>query len=131
MTGTLALRVVTPERAVFEGDVAAVVVPGHDGEIGFLPRHAAFLGAVGVGELRAKTSTGTRRFFVEDGFVQVRDGRVMVLCARASRLEDVDVAAAEAAATTARSERAPDAATLQQRATVLRRVAAPGRRAGH
>lgn len=132
MAGTITLRVVTPERAVFEGEVTSVVVPGHDGEIGILPRHAAFLGAVGAGELRATTAAGVQRFFVEDGFVQVRDGRVMVLCARATRLEDVDVAAAEAAAAAARSAHAADATALQQRATVLRRIAAPGRTgAGH
>jgi len=130
MAGSLALRVVTPERAVFEGEVASVVVPGHDGEIGVLPRHAAFLGAVGVGELRATTAAGVQRFFVEDGFVQVRDDRVTVLCARAAKLEDVDVAAAEAAATAARSGRAPDVAALQQRAAVLRRLVAPGRGSG-
>ena len=127
MAGTLALRVVTPERAVFEGDVASVVVPGHDGEIGILPRHAAFLGAIGVGELRAHTPAGVQRFFVEDGFVQVRDDRVTVLCARATRLADVDLAGAEAAAKTARTEHSPEAATLQQRAAVIRRISAPGR----
>jgi len=127
MAGTLALRVVTPERAVFEGDVASVVVPGHDGEIGILPRHAAFLGAIGVGELRAHTPAGVQRFFIEDGFVQVRDDRVTVLVARASRLADVDVAGAEAAAAAARSQRAPEATSLQQRVAIIRRVTAAGR----
>jgi F-type H+-transporting ATPase subunit epsilon len=133
MAGTLSLRVVTPERAVFEGEVASVVVPGHDGEIGILPRHAAFLGAVGVGELRATTANGVQRFLVEDGFVQVRDNRVTVLCARAARLADVDRAAAEtaaAAAARARSERRPEAAALQQRAAVIRRLTAAGRGGG-
>ena len=43
MAGSLDLRVVTPEKPVFEGPVEFVVVPAHDGDVGILPRHARFL----------------------------------------------------------------------------------------
>ena len=124
MAAKLHLRVVTPERPMYEGEVDAVVVPAHDGEVGILPRHARLLASLGVGELRASIPGGVGRFFVEGGFVQVRDNRVTVLCDGAARLEDLDAAAAEAEAMRARAEHAPDAARLQQRATVMRRVVA-------
>jgi F-type H+-transporting ATPase subunit epsilon len=123
MAGTLALRVVTPERPMFEGEADSVVVPAHDGEIGVLPRHAGMLASLGIGELRATTGSGVLRFFIEGGFVQVRDNRVTVLCDRASRLEELDPAAAEAEAARARAEHAPDANRLQLRAAAIRRVA--------
>jgi len=124
MAHKLQLRVVTPERPVYEGEVDAVVVPAHDGELGILPRHARLLAALGVGELRATDAGGVRRYFVAGGFVQVRDNRVMVLCDRAARLEDLDVPAAEAQAAAARAEHSPDAAWLQRCAAATRRVAA-------
>ena len=126
MAGNLQLRVVTPEKPVYVGEADSVVVPAHDGEIGILPRHARLLASLGVGELRARRGAEVRRFFVDGGFVQVRDNLVTVLCDRASRLEETDLAAAEAAARVARETHAPDAARLQQRVVALRRVLSQG-----
>ena len=123
MAEKLSLRVVTPEHPVFEGEVQSAVVPAHDGEVGILPRHASLLAALGVGELRATTEGRVERFFIEGGFVQVSANRVTVLCDRASRLEALDPAAAEAQAAAARAARSPDAAWLRQRAASMRRVA--------
>ncbi len=125
MAGSLDLRVVTPEKPVFEGPVEFVVVPAHDGDVGILPRHARFLASLGIGELRARTAGGTERFFVEGGFVQVSDNRVTVLCDRAARLEDLDPeAAAAAAAAPGADVPAAERSRLQRRATVMRRVLA-------
>jgi F-type H+-transporting ATPase subunit epsilon len=124
MAERLHLRVVTPERPVFDGEADSVVVPAHDGEIGILPRHARLLAALGCGELRAKTGGTVERFFVEGGFVQVSDDRVTVLCDRASRMADLDPrrAADEADAAAAKATGA-EAARLRARAAALRRIA--------
>jgi F-type H+-transporting ATPase subunit epsilon len=119
----LTLRVVTPERPMYEGEADAVVVPAHDGEIGILPRHAPLLASLGAGELRATTAGTVVRLYVEGGFVQVRGDRVTVLAERAARLEDLDPEAAAAEAAQARRERSPEALRLQQRAAAVRRVA--------
>ncbi len=123
MAGQLQLRIVTPERPVFQGAVDAVVVPAHDGEIGILPRHARLLAALGVGELRATVGTTVQRYFVDGGFVQVSADRVTVLCDRGAKLEDLDPQAVRAEAEAAVAGQSPDAARLRQRATVLERVA--------
>jgi F-type H+-transporting ATPase subunit epsilon len=124
MAGQLHLRVVTPEKPVFDGEVESVVVPAHDGEIGILPRHARLLASLGAGELRADVGQIVERFYVEGGFVQVSDNRVTVLCDRASRLAELDArqAAAEADAAAALAA-GPEAVRLRQRATALRRMA--------
>lgn len=130
MAGPLRLRVVTPERPVYDREVDAVVVPAHDGEVGILPRHARFLAALGVGELRATRGGIVERFFVEGGFVQVRGDRVTVLCDHAARLADMNVQQAESAALAAREARSTDAARLLRRATVLRRLGSESGRGG-
>ncbi len=124
MAEPLRVRVVTPESPVFDGVADLVVVPAHDGEMGILPRHVRFLGALGVGELRMSRGGELQRFFLEGGFVQVRPGFVTVLCDRATPLDGLDPAALEAAAAQARAAGAPNTAALQERAVVARRVAA-------
>ena len=72
--------VVTPEKPVFEGEVTQVVVPGHDGEIGFLRDRAPILLQVGQGTLRITTDGGqARRLTVAGGFAQMKDNNLTVL----------------------------------------------------
>ena len=123
MATALQVRVVTPEKPIHAGAADFVVVPAHDGEMGVLPRHARFLGALGLGELRITSGGTLHRYFLEGGFVQVSDDTVMVLCERATPLDGLDPAALEAVATQARAAGAANAAALQQRAVVARRLA--------
>ena len=39
----LFLEIVTPEGRVFSGEVKSVQLPGSEGELGVLPRHAALV----------------------------------------------------------------------------------------
>lgn len=78
--GALTLRVVTPEGAVHDGPVETVVVPSHDGETAFLKGHAAFVGLLGIGELRFHAPGGEdEHFFLGGGVVQVVADVVTVL----------------------------------------------------
>jgi len=123
MAATLELRVVTPEKPIFEGDVEFVTVPAHDGEVGILPRHARFLASLGVGELRAGKGAGAVRLFVEGGFVQVSGSRVTVLCDRAAAIDGLDPQRADAEAEAAATDR-PARLRAQRRAAAMRRVLA-------
>lgn len=76
---TFKLTVVSPERKLFEGPAKFVVVPAYDGEVGILHDHAPLMALLGEGALRVETTTGTLRFRVSGGFVQVLDNEVSVL----------------------------------------------------
>ena len=86
--------VVTPERTLFDELVDFVALPLYDGELGVLPHRSPLIGRLGFGELRTKSSGTTRRYFVDGGFVQVRDDIVTVLTNRATPAADVDTSAA-------------------------------------
>src|SRR3972149_4292367 len=45
----LPCTVVSPEGILFSGEVAIAVIPALDGEVGFLPRHADYVTALGAG----------------------------------------------------------------------------------
>lgn len=77
------LAVISPERKLYEGPARFVVVPAFDGEVGILYDHAPFMALLGHGALRVETETGTLRFRVSGGFVQVVDNQVSVLSERA------------------------------------------------
>ena len=86
--------VVTPERTLFDELVDFVALPLYDGELGVAPGRTPLIGRLGYGELRTRESGVTRRYFVDGGFVQVRDDVVTVLTKRATPAGQIDVSAA-------------------------------------
>lgn len=83
--GVLKVLMVSPEKAVFEGDAAALVVPMWDGMVGILPRHAPMLALLGTGELTLDLpGGGSRSFYVSDGVLKVENDQVTVLTEHAS-----------------------------------------------
>ncbi len=96
--------VVTPEQAVLDELADFVAVPMFDGELGVLPGRAPLIGRLGAGELRIKQGGATKRFFVDGGFVQIRENVVTLLTEKAISAESLNVQAAESELQTALSK---------------------------
>lgn len=95
MAELIHLEVVTPERKVFEAEVARVEVPALDGELGILPGHTELVSLLKpAGLLTYHIGDETGEMAISDGFVEVSGDRVTVLANRATRPEDIDLARA-------------------------------------
>lgn len=82
----LEVRVVSPEKVVFEGQATSIVVPAWDGKLGVLPGHAPLISLLGTGELVIDVSAGSsERFHVAQGVLKVEDDQVTVLSEYAGR----------------------------------------------
>jgi F-type H+-transporting ATPase subunit epsilon len=81
--GAMAVELVSPEAVLYHGQATSVQVPAYDGLLGILPRHAPLLALLGRGTLTLKAASGTRRFVVGGGFVQVRNNVVRVVAEEA------------------------------------------------
>ena len=96
MADSIELEVATPERAMVSEQVSDVQVPGQDGYLGILPRHAPLLSLLGAGAL-SYAAGGARHFLaVQGGLIEVLFGQVRVLANLAERAEDIDIARARA-----------------------------------
>ena len=85
------LEIVTPEKLTYRDDVDAVVLPGSEGELGILPRHAPLISTLGMGELRIRKGGLEEVYAVIGGFVQVRPDKVIVLAETADLASDIDL----------------------------------------
>ncbi len=94
---TMRVEVVTAERELYSGEADIVIAPGTEGELGILPRHAALLTTLKVGEMLVRLGGAEEPFFVSGGFLEVSENRVTVLAETAERAEEIDQARAEAA----------------------------------
>ncbi len=80
MAGALKVRVVSPDKIVFEGEASAVVAPAWDGQVGILPKHAPMLTLVGSGKLEIeRPGGGSDTFHVAGGVLKVERDQVTLL----------------------------------------------------
>ncbi len=94
---TMHVEVVTAERELYSGEADVVIAPGTEGELGILPRHAALLTTLKVGELLIRLGGAEEPLFISGGFLEVSNNSVTVLAETAERAEEIDQARAEAA----------------------------------
>ena len=130
-TSRIKLLVITPDRQLLDEAVEAVVIPAHDGELGILVDRAPLMCELGIGQLRYTKHGVAHRVYIDGGFAQVLENRVVVLTQRAVPQDAIT----REVVTTAEEEAAKisghDAATreaqdrAQQRATVLKRMMSP------
>lgn len=111
-----ALRVVSVERSLFEGDVEFMVANGEGGELGILARHAPLMTSLRPGPLRIQEVIGgpEQLIFVGGGFLEVLPERVTVLADVAEHAEEISIERAEAARKRAQEKLAGTLTTAEE-----------------
>lgn len=92
MSETLHLEIVSPERLLKDAEVAAVVVPGADGDFTAMPQHAPMMSTIrpGVVEILASEDGDAERLFVKGGLAQISPSGLTILAEETLVLDDVD-----------------------------------------
>jgi F-type H+-transporting ATPase subunit epsilon len=139
MAETLLFELVSPERLVLSQPVEMVVVPGADGDLGAMPRHAPLISLVRPGVIDVyEGGKVTSRIFVAGGFAEVTGDRCTVLAEEAMPVADLDTAKiaaraaeAEKALAAADNDFARDQAKLALAVTQAMQQAAGSKAAAH
>ncbi|MFM1801657.1 MAG: synthase epsilon chain, sodium ion specific [Planctomycetota bacterium] len=84
-------QVVTPERIVVDEWVSQVVLPLPDGEYGIAKNHDPVIARLGYGSFRMKSGNTVRKFYVDGGFLQIRDNMVSILTNRAVDVSSLNI----------------------------------------
>jgi len=75
----LKLRIIAPDRLVFEGEVEKVTLPGTVGSFTVLNRHAPIISSLEKGRIIYKDAGGDVEVAVKSGFAEVKDN-VLSIC---------------------------------------------------
>jgi len=73
------LEIITPEKKIFEGEVAAATFPGSDGSFQVLNDHAPLVSLLQSGEVVYKSKEATQQVNITGGVVEVLKNKVIVL----------------------------------------------------
>jgi F-type H+-transporting ATPase subunit epsilon len=99
-TNQLRVRLVTPERTLFDHPADAVELPSKSGYMEVLYGHAPLLAELGAGDVTihgaaAEGAEPDTRYNVSWGFVEVLPDRVTILANDALKPDEIDVPRAE------------------------------------
>ena len=109
MPGTgrkFSVALVTPDGPAYEGDAEMIIVPGADGEVGVLARHAPLIATLKAGSTRIHPDEGSDllEFATGPGFFQVLQDRAIALVDDAVNANAIDDARAREQLESARAE---------------------------
>ncbi|MDJ0689299.1 MAG: ATP synthase F1 subunit epsilon [Xenococcaceae cyanobacterium MO_188.B32] len=76
---SLTLKVITPDKTVWDDRVEEIVLPSTTGQLGILSGHAPLLSALDIGVMRIRPGKDWQSIALMGGFVEVENNEVKVL----------------------------------------------------
>ena len=75
----LTLKVITPDKTVWDDQVEEIVLPSTTGQLGILSGHAPLLSALDIGVMRIRPGKDWQSIALMGGFAEVENNEVKVL----------------------------------------------------
>ena len=93
---SLNVRVITPDKVVWDAMAEELILPSSTGQIGVLTDHAPLLTALDIGVMKLKSDAGWTSIVLMEGFAEVEDNKVTILCNGAEEGSSIDLTTAQA-----------------------------------
>ena len=87
---SLNVRVITPDKVVWDAMAEELILPSSTGQLGILTDHAPLLTALDIGVMRLKAAAGWTSIVLMEGFAEVEDNKVTILCNGAEESSSID-----------------------------------------
>ena len=89
---SLNVRVITPDKVVWDAMAEELILPSSTGQLGILTDHAPLLTALDIGVMRLKSDAGWTSIVLMEGFAEVDENKVTILCNGAEEGSTIDAA---------------------------------------
>ena len=93
---SLNVRVIAPDKVVWDAAAEELILPSSTGQIGILTDHAPLLPALDIGVMRLKSDTGWTSIVLMEGFAEIEENKVTILCNGAEEGSSIDLKKAQA-----------------------------------
>jgi F-type H+-transporting ATPase subunit epsilon len=87
---SLNVRVITPDRVVWDANADEIILPSSSGQLGILVDHAPLLTALEIGVMRLKAEDKWISIVIMEGFAEVENNKVTILCNGAEEGRTID-----------------------------------------
>jgi F-type H+-transporting ATPase subunit epsilon len=86
----LTVKIIAPDKVVWDGTADEVILPSATGELGILSNHAPLVSALGIGVLQVKSKGQTTKLAVMGGFVEVENNEITILANGAAQSDQIN-----------------------------------------
>lgn len=88
---TLTVRVIAPDKTVWDASAQEVILPSTTGQLGILSGHAPLLSALDTGVMRVRPDKEWVAIALMGGFAEVENNEVTILVNAAERGDKIDL----------------------------------------
>ena len=92
---SLNVRVITPDKVVWDAMAEELILPSSTGQVGILTDHAPLLTALDIGVMRLESDAGWTSIVLMEGFAEVESNKVTILCNGAEEASGINKAASQ------------------------------------
>lgn len=93
---SLTVRVISPDKTVWDAEAEEVILPSTTGQLGILSGHAPLMTALDVGVMRVRPEKDWVTIALMGGFAEIENDEVTILVRGAERGDSIDKGAARA-----------------------------------
>jgi F-type H+-transporting ATPase subunit epsilon len=87
----LSVKVITPDKTVWDDQVEEVILPSTTGQLGILSGHAPLLTALEIGVLRVRPNKEWKAIALMGGFAEVENNEIKILVNGAELGDNIDL----------------------------------------
>nr|YP_009462993.1 ATP synthase CF1 epsilon subunit [Chamaecyparis hodginsii]YP_010165242.1 ATP synthase CF1 epsilon subunit [Chamaecyparis pisifera]AQM39118.1 ATP synthase CF1 epsilon subunit [Chamaecyparis hodginsii]AUW35191.1 ATP synthase CF1 epsilon subunit [Chamaecyparis hodginsii]QNT11749.1 ATP synthase CF1 epsilon subunit [Chamaecyparis hodginsii]QRN72115.1 ATP synthase CF1 epsilon subunit [Chamaecyparis pisifera]UFP91842.1 ATP synthase CF1 epsilon subunit [Chamaecyparis hodginsii] len=102
----LNLRVLTPNRVVWDSEVQEIILATNSGQMGVLPNHIAIVTALDIGVMKIRLNAQWSTMALMGGFAKIDNNEITLLVNNAERGIDIDLQEAQENFRLAKADRA-------------------------
>nr|YP_009564805.1 ATP synthase CF1 epsilon subunit [Gelidium coulteri]YP_009565205.1 ATP synthase CF1 epsilon subunit [Gelidium sinicola]QBA96156.1 ATP synthase CF1 epsilon subunit [Gelidium coulteri]QBA96556.1 ATP synthase CF1 epsilon subunit [Gelidium sinicola] len=92
---TLNIRVIAPDRTVWDANAEEVILPSSTGQLGILTGHVPLLTALDIGVMRVRIEKEWQPIILLGGFAEVENNKITILVNGAEKASEINLEEAQ------------------------------------
>nr|YP_010618701.1 ATP synthase CF1 subunit epsilon [Rhodomelopsis africana]WAX02714.1 ATP synthase CF1 subunit epsilon [Rhodomelopsis africana] len=88
---TLKIRVIAPDKIVWDAEAEEIILPSSTGQLGILTGHIPLLTALDIGVMRVRINKEWKPIILLGGFAEVKNNNITILVNGAEEVKDIDL----------------------------------------
>lgn len=92
---TLNIRVIAPDKTVWDANAEEVILPSSTGQLGILKGHIPLLTALDIGVMRVRIEKEWQPIILLGGFAEIKNDSITILVNGAETVSEIDISIAQ------------------------------------
>ncbi|MEM1312888.1 MAG: ATP synthase F1 subunit epsilon [Patescibacteria group bacterium] len=88
---TLTIRVIAPDKIVWDAEAEEIILPSSTGQLGILSKHIPLLTALDIGVMRVRINKEWKPIILLGGFAEIKNDNVTILVNGAEEVGEINL----------------------------------------